>query len=139
MTILVILLGIGVLYFLLDKMSKLSSDTRLRNLSDYLLIFRQGLEILYARRWLVLIAFVTALFALLFKFVFGLARISSLGKPYPFWDDFFFSGIVKSLDPILFQIKHYIIYTTVNAFFFVGPYNVLFCFIYQSRMRLHFF
>ncbi len=126
MVILAIVLSMGVLYLFCDRMSLRFSDTRFKNLRDYLLIFRKGLEILNARRWLVLIPLGIALFSLVVKFVFRLTGLSTFSNTYhqPFWGDFFFSGFVKSLDHIISQIEPNLIYTAVNAFFFVGPYNI---------------
>lgn len=126
MVILAIVLSMGVLYLFCVKMSLRFSDTHFKNLRDYLLIFRKGLEILNARRWLVLIPLGIALLSLAVKFVFRLTVASTLSETFhhPFWGDIFFSGFSKSLDPIMSQIEPYIIYTAINAFFFVGPFNV---------------
>jgi hypothetical protein len=127
MTLLAIVLGITMFCLFLDRMSKLFSDARVKNLSDYFLIFRQGIKILNDRRWLVLIPLGIVLLARLLQFVFFVMETTYLNKPEyaRTFDDFFFSGSFNSLHYVASQMKSYIIHTVVGAFsYYVGTYNI---------------
>lgn len=136
MTLLAIILGIGVIYFFLDRMSNRFSDARFKNLWDYVLIFKKGLEILNARRWLVFIPLGIALFAYLVKFVFYLKATNFYATHYlnRSFVAFLFSGAFHSLYYFIDIIKKDMIYVAVNSFFFVGPFNVQFAVWFYSPL-----
>ena len=126
MTLIAVVLGIGVFYFLL-RMIRIASDSRLRDLSDYLLVFKRGLEILNDERWLVFVPLGIALLGWGLQLTSNARMVAHLGGPdyrTPF-SSYFFSGGLNSARYALSWTIGALPYMAPNAFVTVGTFNLV--------------
>ena len=126
MTLLAITAGVAVFCLLLDRMSRLFSDARVRNLSDYLLIFRQGLRVLNERRWIVLIPLGIAFLGWLFQFVSQVKMMTDLSKQGygAAFEWSFFPGSLRNLYSVGIGLRDSLLPTAMNAFAVVGTFDI---------------
>jgi hypothetical protein len=127
MTLLAVALGIGVFYFFLHRMTRVASDTRFKDLSDYLLVFKRALEILNEKRWLVFIPLGIAIFSWVLQFVFSTIILTQLSEQYhgTSFGEIFFSVSFNSPYYALSCTIGALPYILANTFVTMGIYNIV--------------
>jgi hypothetical protein len=127
MTLLAVALGIGVFYYFLRRMTRVASDARFRDLSDYFLIFKKALEILNEKRWLIFIPLGIAIFSWVLQFVSSVIVFTQLdeqiyGKSF---GELFFSVSFNSPYYALSYTVRVLHYILANTFVSIGNYNIV--------------
>jgi hypothetical protein len=103
------------------------SDERFKSLSDYLLVFKRGIEILNDKRWLVFVPLGIALFGWVLQFTSHARTFVYLGGPdfrTPFSNYFFSGGLISAYYALSSAIGA-LPYIAANALVTVGTYNVV--------------
>jgi hypothetical protein len=127
MTLIAIALGIAVFYFLLVRAVRAASDARLKDLSDYLLVFRRGLEALIDQPWLVFVPLGITLLGWALQFAYQARALTYLGGLgfHASFGSYFFSGGVSAPHYVLSATIGALPYLAPNALVTVGTYNLV--------------